>query len=95
MNMIKKIALTASILLFVLAQVFSFYVIYISHQEKTALLKEHEGRLFARSVNEFGDRLLSAAKRGQAGKNRLNIAIYCFRNTMPSIGFVLKGRGVV
>ncbi|MCI8634466.1 MAG: HAMP domain-containing histidine kinase [Eubacterium sp.] len=92
MNMIKKIALTASILLFVLAQVFSFYVIYISHQEKTALLKEHEGRLFARSVNEFGDRLLSAAKRGQAGKNRLNIAIYCFRNTMPSqSALYLKG----
>ncbi len=34
MTMIKKIALTASIMLFVLTQIFSFYVILASHQEK-------------------------------------------------------------
>ena len=50
MNMIKKIALTASILLFVLAQIFSFYVIYISHQEKIGLLQEKEGKFFSEAV---------------------------------------------
>ena len=49
MNMIKKIACTASILLFVLAQVFSFYVIYTSHTEKIELIREKEGK----SVDEL------------------------------------------
>ena len=34
MDMIKKIAITAATMLFVLAQVFSFYVIFASRQEK-------------------------------------------------------------
>ena len=34
MDMIKKIAITASTMLFVLAQIFSFYVIVVSQQEK-------------------------------------------------------------
>ena len=34
MDMIKKIAITASTMLFVLAQIFSFYVIMVSQQEK-------------------------------------------------------------
>lgn len=89
MNMIKKIALTASILLFVLAQAFSFYVIYISHQEKTALLQDQEGKLFARSVSEFGSGLSVAAQKLQTGKN---VAIYYFRNTMPAqSALYLKG----
>lgn len=79
MNMIKKIALTASILLFVLAQAFSFYVIYISHQEKASLLQEHEGRLFDRSVREFTAGLSSAGQRAKTGKN---VVTYFFRKTM-------------
>ena len=46
MDMIKKIALTASTMLFVLAQAFSFYVIFTSRQEKIDLLKEKEIRIF-------------------------------------------------
>ena len=42
MNMIKKIALTASMLLFVLTQIFSFYVIFTGHKEKIELLREKE-----------------------------------------------------
>ena len=57
MTMIKKIALTASIMLFVLTQIFSFYVILASHQEKMKLLKEKESRLFVNAeqncVKEF------------------------------------------
>lgn len=34
MDMIKKIAITASAMLFILTQLFSFYIIYSSHKEK-------------------------------------------------------------
>lgn len=79
MNMIKKIALTASILLFVLAQIFSFYVIYISHQEKIELLREKEGKYFSEAV-----------KRGSTELRRLDKEIggkdfaitYCFRKNL-------------
>ena len=50
MDMIKKIALTASTMLFVLAQAFSFYVILVSQQEKINLIKEKENRIFERSI---------------------------------------------
>ena len=39
MDMIKKIAFTASTMLFVLAQIFSFYAIFTSRQEKIDLMK--------------------------------------------------------
>lgn len=55
MNMIKKIALTASMLLFVLTQIFSFYVIFTGHKEKIELLREKEGRYFAASVKRFSE----------------------------------------
>ena len=48
-GMIKKIALTASILLFVLVQIFSFYVVWASHQEKMDLLKEKEEEIKSNS----------------------------------------------
>lgn len=53
MDMIKKIAFTASTMLFVLAQIFSFYVIYINQKEKIDLLKEKEGKAFLRNIAEF------------------------------------------
>lgn len=57
MNMIKKIALTASMLLFVLTQIFSFYVIFTGHKEKIELLREKEGRYFAASVKRFSEEM--------------------------------------
>ena len=48
MDMIKKISLTASIMLFVLAQLFSFYVIQISLKEKTELLEHEEEKMLLR-----------------------------------------------
>ena len=45
MHMIKKIAFTASMLLFVLAQLFSFYVITASHKEKIELIREKDPNL--------------------------------------------------
>lgn len=81
MNMIRKIAVTASSMLFVLAQLFSFYTIYTSHQEKITLLREHEGKAFADSAHEFGVKLSEAAYKGLTDTH---IAIYLFRETMPT-----------
>ena len=53
MDMIKKIALTASTMLFVLAQIFSFYVILGSQQEKIMLVKEKEEELIRDCVSAF------------------------------------------
>ena len=46
MTMIHKIAWTAAMMLFLLAQFISGYVIFASHQEKIELLQEKEGRYF-------------------------------------------------
>lgn len=53
MDMIKKIAITASTMLFVLTQFFSFYVIYTSHQEKIELIAEDEKRMFEKAAEDF------------------------------------------
>lgn len=88
MNMIKKIALTASILLFVLAQIFSFYVIYISHQEKIELLLEKEGEFFADAVQRyFAD--LRKLDWEIAAKDY--VAVHCFRQNMTQNTALFKG----
>ena len=79
MNMIKKIALTASILLFVLAQAFSFYVIYISSGEKMDLLREREGKLFEQAVKEFESKLSENVQDAQPEKN---VVTWFFREIM-------------
>lgn len=80
MDMIKKIAVTASVMLFVLAQLFSFYIIYSSHKEKLELVKQewakrigNERRNLDRRLNELNI------------KNNFSdyIMIQCFRNEMP------------
>lgn len=53
MDMIKKIAITASTMLFVLTQFFSFYVIYTSHREKIELIAEDEKRIFEKAAEDF------------------------------------------
>ena len=53
MDMIKKIAFTAATMLFVLAQIFSFYVIFVSQKEKIELIKEKESRGFLRNILDF------------------------------------------
>lgn len=80
MTMIKKIALTASIMLFILTQIFSFYVILASHQEKMKLLKEKESRLFVNAeqncVKEF-ERVFAGGSKSDT------VLTYCFRENMP------------
>ena len=88
MNMIKKIALTASILLFVLAQIFSFYVIYISHQEKIGLLQEKEGKFFSEAVRRGLIELQSVDKE-IGGKDY--VITFCFRKNLMQNTALYKG----
>ncbi len=79
-GMIKKIALTASILLFVLAQIFSFYVVWASHQEKMDLLKEKERKIFKKATRSFASDIAKAENESGA---QSYVANYFFRKNMP------------
>ena len=89
MNMIKKIALTASILLFVLAQAFSCYVIYASHREKTALLKKYGGSLFEKCAQDCWGRISEASYRMPVDGN---VVTYYFREVMPEGSALYQGK---
>lgn len=86
-DMIKKIALTASTMLFVLAQIFSFYVIYVSQQEKIDLLKAEEEKVFRRSISDIGIDLRKV-KYEEAMQDR--VMTYCFRTNMPGNSALYK-----
>ncbi len=87
MDMIKKIAFTASTMLFVLAQVFSFYVIFTSRQEKIDLLKEKERKIYESALGNFNKKLSNA---GLKSKLSDHVIIYCFRETMPEHSALYK-----
>ena len=76
MNMIKKIALTASILLFVLA-------------EKTALLKKYGGSLFEKCAQDCWGRILEASYRMPVDGN---VVTYYFREVMPEGSALYQGK---
>ncbi len=80
MDMVKKIAVTASIMLFILAQVFSFYVILRSRQEKIALLREQEEDTFRRYLSSLDRALLKIKYERAPGDPAMT---YFFRQTMP------------
>lgn len=80
MDMIKKIAFTASTMLFLLAQIFSFYVIHVSRQDKIDLLKAQEEKVFSNCLSDMTSEL-GRVKRG--GSVPDYIMVYCFRDNMP------------
>lgn len=88
MDMIKKIALTASTLLFVLVQAFSFYVIFTSQQEKIDLMKEKEYRIFEKAVSDYNRKLSNLELKENISDHAL---VYFFRNTMPENSALYKG----
>ncbi len=88
MDMIKKIALTASTLLFVLAQAFSFYVIFTSQQEKIDLMKEKEYRIFEKAVSDYNRKLSNLELKENISDHAL---VYFFRNTMPENSALNRG----
>ena len=65
MDMIQKISVTASAMLFVLAQAFSLYMIGVSQREKLELMVEQEGELFQKCIREFG---IQVDRRGYEGE---------------------------
>lgn len=87
MDMIKKIAFTASTMLFVLAQIFSFYVILASRQEKIKLLEAQEEKVFSRGITDtFND--VHKVNYGESLQDY--VVTYCFRDNMPEGSALFK-----
>ena len=80
MDMIKKIAFTASTMLFVLAQFFSFYVILEGQKQKINLLKEQGEKVFSRGNMDFN---LEINKIQYGDSIEEYVVTYCFRESMP------------
>lgn len=88
MDMIQKISVTASAMLFVLAQAFSLYMIGVSQREKLELMVEQEGELFQKCIREFG---IQVDRRGYEGEIKDHVIIYYFRQCMPENCAIYKG----
>lgn len=88
MDMVKKIAVTASAMLFVLAQAFSLYVIGAGQKEKLELLVEQEGALFQKCAREFSIHM-NGRKYGEEIQD--HVIVYHFRNDMPENSAIYKG----
>lgn len=80
MSMIKKIAITASTMLFVLAQIFSFYVIYTGQKEKIELIRQYERKVMEKGVQQFRKKISYLTYQDSFQEN---VVTYCFRNEMP------------
>ncbi len=89
MDMIKKIALTASVMLFVLAQAFSLSFIWVNQKEKVELVAEREGKIFNQNVREFGRVFVPEQYTdGMADY----VAAYYFRRYMPEHAAIYSGQ---
>ncbi len=80
MDMIKKIAMTASTMLFALTQIFSFYVILTSRQQKIDLVQKQQGSIFSQGISNIDSDLL---KMNYQSSMQDYVVTYCFRNNMP------------
>ena len=90
MTMIHKIAWTAAMMLFLLAQFISGYVIFASHQEKIELLQEKEGRYF---VDAAGRCMEEIQKSHSEDKSQEYVMTYFFREYMPEdVAFYKDGK---
>lgn len=87
MNMTKKIALTASTMFFVLTQIFSFYVIFINHQEKIDLLKQEEKKIFTSNISSFGEDMRKANYEADMEDF---VVVYHFRSHIPEDSAVYR-----
>lgn len=89
MDMIKKIALTASAMLFVLAQAFSFSVIWVNQKEKVELVAEQEGKVFEKCAREFGRNFEPDRYHADMADY---VAAYYFRKYMPEYSAIYRGQ---
>ena len=78
--MIKKIPMTASTMLFALTQIFSFYVILTSRQQKIDLVQKQQGSIFSQGISNIDSDLL---KMNYQSSMQDYVVTYCFRNNMP------------
>lgn len=90
MDMIKKIAFTAATMLFVLAQIFSFYVIFVSQKEKIELLKEKERKDFLRNLSEF-EREIQRADSSDTAEIEDHVIVWYFRENMSENSALYRG----
>ncbi len=88
MDMIKKIALTASAMLFVLAQAFSLSVIWVNQREKVELVRKQEGKMFAECAREFGREFVPTRYKEDMADY---VAAYYFRQCMPEYAAIYRG----
>lgn len=94
MDMIKKIALTASTMLFLLAQIFSFYVIHVSRHEKIDLLEVQEESVFNRALSDISSDLNMVGYEGVIDYAMQDyVMTYCFRKNMPEGSALYKEGG--
>lgn len=93
MDLVKKIALTASTMLFVLAQIFSLYVIFTGQREKLSLIREKEQQIFtgntARVTAQWEEMMAEMAAPGDTAMEQA--AVYCFRSYMPEHSALYRG----
>lgn len=88
MNMIKKIAVTASTMLFVLAQIFSFYVIYSSQKQKIELIQQSEQKSLEKEMSEFNNKVFTT---NYSRSMQDYVVIQCFRTYMKENSALFKG----
>lgn len=87
MNMTKKIAVTASTLLFVLAQIFSFYIIYENQQQKIDLVIEKESQTMFLIFKNFYADIRKYSYQNQIDER---ILVKCYRDNMQENSALYK-----
>lgn len=92
MNIIKKISIIASSLLFLLAQIFSLYLIFQNHMDKLSMVHEDAIKRLEQGFNQML-RELESATGLYSGNEVINetLIIYAFRNSMPAHSAIYKG----
>lgn len=85
--MIKKIAVTASTLLFVLAQIFSFYIIYENQRQKIELVKEKENQELFQSYKKLS---MDISHYNVQNELQDMIVVKFFRDNMPEDSALYK-----
>ncbi|NBH13093.1 hypothetical protein D3Z36_02545 [Lachnospiraceae bacterium] len=89
MDMIKKIALTASTMLFVLTQIFSLYVIFTGHRQKIKLIESYGEKILSTSISDFSSKLF---KMNYENNMQDRVVTYYFRENMPEGSALYKGK---
>lgn len=80
MKLITKISITASVLLFVLAQLFSIFIIFSCQKQKLTLIEENENVLLNNNMRYFSNDVVQYSYEDTVNETILNnIIVYAFR----------------